>query len=915
MKHLYFLVLYLLTTGALSAQAEIVGTVMDSTGTTLPGANAVLLRSSDSLLTSFGTTDNNGVFRMQNVASGDYLLRVTFLGYERPDQSIVVTKDDQYFGLGDLKMYPAGFFINGVEVTADRIPIRMKGDTMLYDADAFAVGDNAVVEDLIRRLPGMSVDASGQITWRGKPINEVMINGKPFFAGNSTLLTQNLDAKAITNVEVFDQKTDAEEISGVDDGNENMTVNLEMKDEFKAKIFGEVYAGYGTNDRYQGGGKIFRISDATQIGILGTVNNVNKVGFSGDEISGFNGSSGRGGGFRYGGQDGSLPFDGGNATGQNRSIATGINFGQSVGKNGQLTADYALFDRNQIQQATSLQAFNRANDQRVVETMEGNATSQYSHNLGFEFRQRVDSTSRLRLKGSAYIIGGDNEIQATTFVKNAGELVDDYRVRELNNNERPGGEISLRYNRGESGGRRRGFGGGSGAPRRTFEANLEASYQENKTDLDLLTEDLDEVSSSEFVGALINGTQLQDRRTNTTNLSGGVNYTEPLGTKWRLRLGAGYDLDRDEGDYRFRFQEDQTVNLLDRDWSTVQGNVSLIRNIGKGGNISFGTNYEANNLTYEAGTLTTTGVESRDDNYNYLLPFVRVRTRYKKGFFSANISTSSRAPSISQLQTIVEPSANGRSSVGNPDLEPAVNTRFNTFLWFNDQFRAISTNINLNVTYTDNAFGNSVAFTEGQQIFRPVNVGHAWQGGVNLGGTLGINAINGELRVEGGLNASRGIGFVDNVQQLNTSVSSSVGANITTELNEDSYLKLGYDLNNFTNSFEGENSGRSTDVTQLTHNLLAQFELEVSPKWRFESRFLYSIFAASEFAGDQNIPDLRLSLELRPFRKKRHFFRISASDIFDQNTIINRSVSSFVTTETTSDGLGRYFLGTFHFKI
>jgi hypothetical protein len=908
MKYLYIFLLCLLTTGALSAQAEIVATVMDSTGTTLPGANAVLLRSSDSLLTSFGTTDNNGVFRMENVAAGDYLLRVTFLGYERPDQTLKISTDDQYLGLGDLKMYPAGFFINGVEVTADRIPIRMKGDTMLYDADAFAVGENAVVEDLIRRLPGMSVDAAGQITWRGRPINEVMINGKPFFAGNSTLLTQNLDAKAITNVEVFDQKTDAEEISGVDDGNENMTVNLEMKDEFKAKIFGEVYAGYGTSDRYQAGGKVFRISDATQIGLLGTVNNVNKVGFSGDEISGFNGSSGRGRGFSWNGPEGNLPFDNGSATGQNRSIASGINFGQSVGKNGQLTADYALFDRNQIQQSTTLEAFNRANDKRVVETMEGNATGQFSHRVGFEYRQRVDSTSRVRIKGSGYLVGGDNETQALTSVRNAGELVDDYTVRQLDNNERPGGEISLRYNRGESGGRRRGFGGGGGAPRRTFELSAEASYVENKTDLDLLTEGLNEASPSEFTGALINGTQLQNRRTNTTNLQGDVNYTEPLGMKWRMRLGAGYALDRDEGDYRFIFQEEVTPNLLNRDWSTLEGNVSFIRNVGKGGNLSFGTAYEAN-------TLTLTENEDRTDNYNFLLPFVRLRMRTKKGFLSTNISTSSRAPSISQLQTIVEPSANGRSSVGNADLQPAMNTRFNTYLWFNDQFRAISANLNFNVTYTDDAFGNSVTFTDGQQIFKPVNVGHAWQGSAFTGATLGINAINGELRVEGRINGSRGIGFVDEVEQLNTSISTTVGANLTTELNEDSYLKVGYDLNNFVNRFEGENNGRNADVSQLTHNFLAQFELEVSPKWRFESRFLYSIFAASEFSAQQTIPDLRLSLELRPFRKKRHFFRISASDIFNQNTIINRSVNSFVTRETTSDGLGRYFLGTFHFKI
>ena len=170
--------------------------------------------------------------------------------------------------------------------------------------------------------------------------------------------------------------------------------------------------------------------------------------------------------------------------------------------------------------------------------------------------------------------------------------------------------------------------------------------------------------------------------------------------------------------------------------------------------------------------------------------------------------------------------------------------------------------------------------------------------------------------MEGRVSGNRGIGFVDGEEQLNTTISSTVGANITTELNEDSYFKFGYDLNNYSNSFESENNrGSRADISQLTHNLLAQFELEVNPKWRFESRFLYSIFAASSFADQEAIPDLRVSLEVRPFRKKRHFFRISASDIFNQNTIINRSVNSFVTTESTSDGLGRYFLGTFHFKI
>lgn len=333
----------------------------------------------------------------------------------------------------------------------------------------------------------------------------------------------------------------------------------------------------------------------------------------------------------------------------------------------------------------------------------------------------------------------------------------------------------------------------------------------------------------------------------------------------------------------------------------------MIHTFGTGGNFSFGSNVERNKLELMGDVAQST-------NYNFVLPYARLRLRTKKGFFNFGYNSSSRAPAIAQLQTIAQPGASGRVSIGNPNLTPAVNHRLNSFVWWNDQFRALSFNANASATYTDNAFGNSVTFTDGQQIFQTINIGHAWQTNLYLGGTMGMNFISGEMRIYGSVNGSRGVGLVDNVQQLNTTTSTSAGVNITTEFNDDSYLKVGYDLNNYRNSFEGENVA-STSIDQLTHNFLTQFELEVSPKWRFESRFLYSIFAASDFSEEQTIPDLRLSLELRPFRKKRHFFRISASDIFNQNTIINRSVTSFVTTETTSDGLGRYFLGTFHFKI
>ena len=898
MRHLLFLFFLSLTT-LTWAQSEISATVIDTTGETLPGANAILLRASDTLLTSFGTTDNKGEFLMTKVPPGEYLLRVSFLGFERPDQPVTVTASDQYLGLGELTMYPAGFQLAGIEVTADRIPIRMKGDTMLYDAAAFAVGDNAKVEDLLRRLPGMSIDANGQLTWRGKVVQEVMINGKPFFAGNSSLITQNLDAKALKNVEVFDQKTDSEEISGIDDGEENTTVNLEMNEEFKAKLFGELYAGSGVAagddaPRYDGGGKLFRISDASQLGVLGTINNVNRVGFSGDELMNFNRNSGRGSFYSIGG-DGLPYYDGGQTPGQNRSIAAGVNFGKSVGENGQFTMNYTIFDRQQTQTVTEKQAFTRSNNERTVVSQQTDASSRYSHSLGFEFERDVDTTSRFSVEGTGSISGNDNLGSAFTTVSNNANGEQSYTVQELSDGQSPSGNVSLRYNRRLPGKKGRNFG-----------ANAFTSYREDQSDLRVEVNGLDESEEDVFIpGSLQNGVQIQTRQTNSFSASADVDYTEPLSKKlrWESEISGGYN--RDEGDYRFQLEEQRTTNLLTREWTSYSAGTNLVLNYGDRNNLQIGVDLEHDMLQISQDT-----AYSRD--YTFLLPSARYRVQVGKANVSFSYSARSQAPAVSQLQTIARPSVTGRVTVGNPDLDPAVSHGVWGNFWFNDQFRAISLNGYASLNYTDNAFGNSLTFTPNQQIYQTVNVSHAWSQSVYAGTVIGMAFMNGEFRANANLNGSVGQGFVDGVARTNTSRNASGTVDLTTELNDKSFLKAGYTYSHNINRFDDE---ESVDIVTVTHDITTQFELEVSPKWRLETRFLYRMFEAASFAGATNIPDLQAAVELRPFKKASHYFRISAQDLLNQNTIINRQAQAFVTSETISNGLGRYFLATFHYQL
>lgn len=893
MKNFTLFFAFLLTLNFLQSQSDIGGTVVDTMGNTLPGANAILLRTSDSLLTSFGTSDGKGDFLMKDVPPGEYILTLSFLGFERPEQKVTITTSDQYLGLGDLKMYPAGFLLNGVEVTADRIPIRMKGDTMMYDAEAFAVGENAAVEDLLRRMPGMSIDASGNINWRGQAVQQVLINGKPFFAGNTTMVTQNLDAKAIKSVEVFDQKTNKEELTGVDDGEENTTVNLEMKEEFKAKIFGEVYGGYGTAERYNAGGRLFRISDESQFGALGTINNVNRVGFSGDEMLSFNRTTGRGGWFSRGANtsQGEIPTFGNDQTpGQNRSIATGLNYGTLIGK-GELQLGYALFDRELTVNETRLEAFNQRGNTRETNSQIIDATDSYSHRFTLNYEADIDTTSRMDINGALFVTGNGGLTGSAITVEDANNGNQDYTVDEVSNTERPAGDFSVNYSRR------------LGKPGRIIELEANGDFGKTTSDLTVTTAGLDE--TIDLTGALVNGMQLQNRLTIDNRYGASINFEEPLSEKLRWESDVNYIINESEADFRFQLQEDVVDNDLIRSWNTLRIGTGLVYRFGRRNNLSVSARYFSSELDI-------TGDEVRNERYNFILPNLRLRLRSKKGFYNLRFSASPSAPSVSQLQTIAQPGRSGRVTIGNPTLEPSVRYNGSGFMWFNDEFRVVSANARVNVSYTDNAFGNALTFTSGQQIFQTVNVSHAWSGNLYLGTTVGFDAINGEVRLFGQLGGSVGQGFVDNVSQTNTATNLSTGINLTTELNDNSFLTAGYTYGQNRNAFDDEDTEA---IVTVTHDILAQFELEISPKWRFESRFLYRFFEEAVFAGSADIPDLRLSLEVRPFKKAPHFFRFGVFDVFNQNTIINRQAQAFVNTETTSNALGRYFLGSFHYQI
>ncbi|MDH3243561.1 MAG: TonB-dependent receptor, partial [Saprospiraceae bacterium] len=252
-KFIFSFVLGILLFGSASSQSyrnvSIGGQVLDSLECPMISATVVLLQAADSVISSFSITDAQGQFEMKRVNPGDYVLQISYVGYQSYSDSLLVDGEIEKIDIGAINMKTLTSALDEVVVNADRIPMMIKKDTIVYNADAFKTQPNDRVEDLLRKLPGMEVEADGTIKAQGEEVRQVLVDGKEFFGRDPQIATKNLPAAAVQNVEVFDKKSEMAEFTGIDDGQEEKAINLELKEEHKKGVFGSLSAGYGTEDR------------------------------------------------------------------------------------------------------------------------------------------------------------------------------------------------------------------------------------------------------------------------------------------------------------------------------------------------------------------------------------------------------------------------------------------------------------------------------------------------------------------------------------------------------------------------------------------------------------------------------------------------------------------------------------------
>jgi hypothetical protein len=922
-KHAFTLLLLLLgASTAMQAQFTLSGSVVDSSRQALANATLALLQASDSVLLSFALSDAEGKFTLKRVAAGEYLLQVSYLGFQTNTQRVEVRGD---LKLPPIEMRSKAVSMEEVKIEGERTPIFIKKDTIEYNADAFRTqpGDN--VEQLLKRLPGVEVDKDGNVKAMGEDVQKVLVDGKEFFGNDPKMATKNLPAEVVDRVQVFDQKSDLAEFTGVDDGQRQKTINLNLKEDKKKGAFGNVMGGYGQTNWEQGLSNpehlytsklnVNRFTAKSQLSVIGMLNNVNQQGFSINEYINFMGGmqslmSGGGGGIRLRLNAGAagIPLNTGGTlnNGFVETGAGGLNFNADLGKKTELSTSY-FFNHiaNTLDQQTTREQFLNQDLFRTEEQSE-QLTDNQNHRLNLRLRHEIDSMSNLLFRANASYNQSELLQLSESATRDLEGVTENASLRDnssVGNNLNATGSLSYRRRFQKKG--------------RSLVATLDGSFQENEQSASLFSINSFRPDAPRSFADTIE--QEHGQTNDQLNWGGKLSYTEPLGNRKYLQFNLEHkyfqnDWNREVYDLQpqqepKRVLNTQLSNAYDRRYQYERGGMSLLVN-GKKSSLTASMDLQRSLLDGELITLDT----SIRQSFVNILP----RLRYRYDFattrnLSVDYRTNVQEPSLEQLSPIIDNTDPLNVYIGNPELRPEYNHNLNLRFMSFSQFSFTNFFAVLRARYTSNRITNAKWVDSlFRQITQPVNVDNDLN--LSLFSNFGtpLRFIKSTLRLQANSNYSRSILFVNNIENRVNRLSGTFGISLENRKKDKVDAIIGA-------KFSPTQTRYSVSVEQnqdfVNQNYYADLTLNLGKNWMIKTSFDYTLYGGEVFGEDQSIALWEASITRYLLKNRRGQLTLTGFDLLNQNQGINRSSTFNYVEETQVRTLSRYVLLSFTYNL
>ena len=885
------------------------GTLKDSiAGRALNAATVSLVYANDSSLVSFSRTNEAGVFNFKNVAPGSYLISVSYVGYI-PKWVPVLTATEKTVEMGVIFMNDVNT-MSTVTVTARRPPVVINGDSVEFNSENFKTAPNAVVEDLLKKMPGMEVDKAGGITVNGKKVTKVFVNGKEFFTGDPVMATKNLPADAVDKIQVYDRKSDQAMFTGIDDGSEETAINLKLKKDRNKSTFGKLNAGAGTPSVFDTQGNINVINNDEQFSAIGGANNTNRQNFSGRNIVNFSG----GGGGRPGAGGGvTVNFSGG--SGETDANAQGIAETYSIGgnysnlfnsKKTEFNANLSISDveRNNIsssftQNLTPGNAFNRiSNSNSIAGNKQQNFGSTIDHkvtdNFSFRFTPSIglqQTTNYSEDSTQTYLTNGSLLNSNATIASSASDAVN------------AASTLLLRKKFAKKG--------------RTLSSTITQSFNRSNSTGNQFTEQLTYNKNVLTNDSILD--QKNIRKGENTSYSANLIYTEPLGKKSLLEfnsyisksIGSSsrkiYDynsLTDDYGNLNTRL-----TNEFNSEYTYSGGGMSYRSNQKK---YNFATGVSLQNAVLDGENIS---LKTRlSQSFQDILPNATFRYNFSQTKnFNLDYRTSTNQPSITQLQPVLDQSNINRQSIGNPDLKRSYVHNLNIRFFSSKILAGKSFFSTLNASTTNNSIVNYDSVLPNRTILtRPVNVNGAYRinGSMNYG--FGIKKL--KSRLSFGLNAglNNNISYANGL--LNTIVTKSTGPSMSYTYIVDDVIDI-----NLTARYSFSQTSNEVNPTLNTNFLTKVFGADMTNYLPFNivlnQSFNYAINTGRAEGFNTAIPIWNASFSKFFLKNKRAEIKMSAFDLLNKNIGINRNVSQNQIVDRSYNVISQYFLLSFTYSL
>lgn len=919
MRQFYFLsILFVCSIPALAQKnGSVKGIAYDTlSGKAVPDATITILVKKDSSLFTFGMTDNDGRFFLDNIPVGEYRLLITHVGYHNYNKNFSLTENVKNIDLGNAVMNDRTKVLEEVMVTTEAPPVTLIGDTVQYNAASFKTQPNASVEQLLKKLPGVEVAKDGTVKAQGQAVNKILVDGKEFFGNDPKMATKNLPADAIDKVQVYDKLSDQAQMTGFDDGNSEKTINLKLKKDKKKGAFGKITGGAGTDERFEGRFNINSFKGARQMSAIGMANNTNAEGFSFMDMMNFTGELGR---MMRGGNgnvninitadDPNAALLGANNSGIRTIWGGGLNYNNIIGNKIDFTSNYFYNHYNpkaesQIQRQYILPDSSYFYNQN---SLSNNINNSHRLNLGLDYV--IDSFHSIKISPSlGYQQTKNNSLSDYRQTGANGELNNNGYSHSITNSTAYNFRNDLLFRKKF---RRKG---------RTFSLSLQTTLNSSEGDgsLESVNEFFSRGGGSSRIDSI---NQLINNQGELRGYTARAVYTEPVFKRSLLEFSVGksnnkstnekitYDYNKGNGKY------DQLNDSLTNEFQNEYGytNAGLrLRTQKKKYNYAIGVNWQRAGLE---GKITT-GVKDSviTKNFINLLPTARFQynfTRYKN--LTINYRAFTTQPSVSQLQPVPDISNALNIKEGNPGLKQEFTHNVQINYMGVNPFKNKNLFAYFNLSRTDNKIVNAdTLYSSGIKKTKPVNVDgvYSLNGNINLG--LPARFLKGTLRIGTNLGYNRGRQFINNL--ANTINTFSAGPRLGLDMSPTKKIDLSFSA--------GMNYNKTKYSLQPIFNTSyfsqvyeTEFNWHLPKGFYFSTDFTYTINDQLADGFNAQVPLWNASLSKQFLNFNRGELKLSVNDILNRNIGVSRSSNQNYIEDSRVNTLRRYGLLTFTYSL